>query len=62
MDEEAAARAALRNRLIEAEAALQEAEEEYEMFCRQLSTYKKAIDDQKAVILDIKSKMGLWVQ
>ncbi|SFL24349.1 hypothetical protein SAMN03159341_104217 [Paenibacillus sp. 1_12] len=57
MDEESA-REELRRKLIEAEIALKEAEEAYVIYMKQVETYKKAIEEQKNVILNIKSSLS----
>ncbi|WP_249863973.1 MULTISPECIES: hypothetical protein [Paenibacillus] len=61
MDDEAA-REQLSIKLAEAEQALKEAEEEYAVYVKQLDHYKRAIQEQKDVILAIKSRMGLQLQ
>ncbi|MNL82190.1 hypothetical protein D3C87_2095150 [compost metagenome] len=57
-----AAREDLRLKLIEAEAILKEAEEEYDLFVRQLKKYEDMIKEQKEKILMIKAQSGLHLQ
>ncbi|MCR8633894.1 MULTISPECIES: hypothetical protein [Paenibacillus] len=57
-----AAREDLRLKLIEAEAVLKEAEEEYAVFLKQLEHYRMAIKVQKEKILMIKQRSGLHIQ
>ena len=52
----------LRLKLFEAEKALKEAEEEYEIYVKQLENYKKVINEQKELILAIKSRMNSTLQ
>jgi len=52
----------LRLKLFEAEKALKEAEEEYEIYVKQLENYKKVINEQKELILAIKSRMNASLQ
>jgi multidrug resistance efflux pump len=56
--EDTIAREELRLRLVEAEAALKEAEEEYGLYLKQLEKYKIVMDQQKEKILKIQQE---WV-
>jgi hypothetical protein len=60
--EEIAAREDLRLKLIEAEAALKDAEEEFELYLRQLENYRNIIKEQKEKILMIKARSNLHIQ
>ncbi|OCT13333.1 hypothetical protein A8709_03505 [Paenibacillus pectinilyticus] len=62
MEEDAAAREALRLKLIEAEVSLKLAEEEYEQFREQLKRYEDTIKEQKETIRVIKANTGLHLQ
>jgi hypothetical protein len=57
-----AAREDLRLKLIEAEAILKQAEEEYDLFVRQLKKYEDMINEQKEKIRMIKAKSILHLQ
>lgn len=57
-----AAREDLRLKLIEAEAILKQAEEEYDLFVGQLKKYEDIIKEQKEKIRMIKTTSGLHLQ
>jgi hypothetical protein len=59
---EIAAREDLRLKLIEAEAALKDAEEEFDLYLRQLENYRNIIKEQKEKILIIKARSNLHIQ
>ena len=57
-----AAREDLRLKLIEAETILKEAEEEYDLFVKQLKKYEDIIKEQKEKIRIIKARSTLHLQ
>jgi hypothetical protein len=59
--EDITVREELRLKLIQAEAALKEVEEEYDLYVRQLDNYKIVIKEQKEKILMIKARMDLHI-
>jgi hypothetical protein len=63
LDEQTAmeAREELRLRLIEAEAALKEAEIEYALYMKQLNKYHTVIREQREIILAIKRRMDSFI-
>jgi multidrug resistance efflux pump len=56
--EDIKAKEELRLKLIEAEAALKEVEEEYDLYLRQLDNYRIIIKKEKEKILQIKQEWG----
>jgi hypothetical protein len=59
--EDIEAKEELRLKLIEAEVALKQAEEEYEIYVRKLDNYRIVIDEQKEKILMIKARTTLHI-